>query len=123
MAGIRDCESMNDGTFGHFSDDQCIALLGESGVARVALSRHALPVIDPVHYRLAGDVLVMEGERLGTIAMSARDRHVVCFETEGLSGDGSEHWVVQITGPLGADGEHQTLDLATAMISGRVWSK
>ena len=113
---------MDDGTLRHFSDDECIALLGASGVARVAFSRHALPVIDPVHYRLAGDLLVIAGEARGSIATSAEDRHVVCFETEGLSGDGSARWVVQVTGLLGADGEHQVLDLATAIIAGRVWS-
>lgn len=111
---------MDEGAIRHFSNDECIALLGESGVARVALSRHALPVIDPVHYRLTGDLLVIAGERGGSIATSANERHVVCFEAEGLSVGGSL-WVVQVTGHLGTIGDHQVLHLATAMISGRLW--
>jgi nitroimidazol reductase NimA-like FMN-containing flavoprotein (pyridoxamine 5'-phosphate oxidase superfamily) len=112
---------MDDGATRHFSADECIALLGDSGVARVALSRHALPVIDPVHYRLAGDLLVIAGERGGPIATSADEHHVVCFEAEGPSSGDGARWVVQVTGLLGTVGEHQVLRLTATMISGRVW--
>ena len=113
---------MDDGALRHFSDAECIGLLGQSGVARVALSRHALPVIDPVHYRLAGDLLLISGEHRGPIANSTAERHVVCFETDGLSGDRRARWVVQVVGLLDVDGGHHLLHLPTAMISGRFWS-
>jgi nitroimidazol reductase NimA-like FMN-containing flavoprotein (pyridoxamine 5'-phosphate oxidase superfamily) len=110
-----------DGTESQLSDAECIELLGRTNVARIALSRHALPVIEPVHYRLAGDLLVIAGEHPDSMVTSAAERHVVCFQTDGPFHDGDTRWFVQVTGLLDPEGEHHVLHLDTAMISGRVW--
>lgn len=105
----------------HFSDAECIALLGQSDVARVALSRQALPIIEPVHYHLAGDLLVISAGHPGSAMMSPADGRVVCFEADGPLRDGSTRWVVQVTGVLDPRGDQHVLRLDAAMLSGRVW--
>jgi uncharacterized protein len=109
---------MEDGALQRLTESECVAMLGRVDVARIALSRHALPVIEPVHYRLEGDVLLLTVDHPESIASAARERHVVCLEVDGLHPGGDARWVVQVTGPLRTDGEVQQLDLSTAMIAG-----
>lgn len=113
---------MEDCALRDFTPDECVALLGASDVAHIALSRRSLPVVEPVHYRLAGDLLVIVGDRADAIEHSGTRRHVVCLETDGLSGDGAR-WVVQVTGVLDLDDAVPVIHLDTATITGRQWSR
>lgn len=74
---------------------ECLALLGDSGMGRVAVTMHALPVVLPVCYAVLGDdVIIRTGT--GTKLYAAVNHAVVTFEVDCLEGD--DRWSVCVTG-------------------------
>jgi len=77
------------------SRDECLALLGGSGMGRVAVTMNALPVVLPVCYAvLDEDVIIRTGT--GTKLSAAVNHAVVTFQIDHLDGD--ERWSVCVTG-------------------------
>ena len=80
------------------SEGECLRLLEEGGLGRVAVSVQALPHIFPVNYALDGtDVVFVSGR--GTKLAAATDRTVVAFEIDGIDSLGRTGWSVEVTGP------------------------
>jgi len=75
----------------------CLLLLATIRVGRVALTRHALPVVLPVHFALDGrDILIPTAP--GSLLAASRDGVVVAFETGELDPDTGSGWSVLVTG-------------------------
>lgn len=73
----------------------CLDLLGDSGLGRVAVTMNALPVVLPVCYAvLDEDVIIRTGT--GTKLSAAVNHAVVTFEVDRLEGD--DRWSVSVTG-------------------------
>ena len=73
----------------------CLGLLGDSGLGRVAVTMNALPVVLPVCFAvLDEDVIIRTGT--GTKLSAAVNHAVVTFEVDRLEGD--DRWSVCVTG-------------------------
>jgi len=80
--------------------DECLRLLAESAVGRVALTSKALPVILPVNYAMDGDTVVIL-TRPGSLLATSRERGVVvAFEVDELDRRTCSGWSVLVTGTL-----------------------
>ncbi len=80
--------------------DECLRLLADTTVGRVALTRKALPVILPVNYAMDGDTVVIR-TRPGSLLASSRERGVVvAFEVDELDRETCSGWSVLVTGTL-----------------------
>lgn len=76
---------------------ECRALLGASGIGRLALSVHALPVVLPVNFTLVGDgILIRTGA--GSKFDQACDQAVVGFEIDGYDSMTQTGWSVLVQG-------------------------
>ena len=118
--------------------DECLALLGEGVLGRVALSMGALPTILPVSYRLVDGHVVFRtgvGSKLDAAARGA----VIAFEVDAFDPDERTGWSVVVTGiahdtpsndwaaPILAaavprwapEGATRVLHLSTDIVSGR----
>jgi hypothetical protein len=62
---------------------ECLRILGEQSVGRVAISLHALPAIAPVAYVLLGDELVF-GPQAGSGELVAPEGNVVAFQVDDI---------------------------------------
>lgn len=79
------------------TDSECLDLLQESRVGRVAVSVAALPAIYPVDYRFVdGDIVFLAGTASG--ARAALEGSVVAFEVDQLDPDGGTGWSVLAVG-------------------------
>src|ERR1700722_6119477 len=79
------------------SEDECRYLLGTASVGRVGVSVNALPVIMPVNYRLAGDVIrFWSGPCLKLKA--AQTHTVVAFEVDEFDPEHERGWSVLAVG-------------------------
>jgi nitroimidazol reductase NimA-like FMN-containing flavoprotein (pyridoxamine 5'-phosphate oxidase superfamily) len=78
------------------SRDECVELLSQRTLGRVAVSIAALPVVLPVHYGvLDGDVVFRTVE--GTKLTGAVTNAVVAFEVDDID-DGGVGWSVLVVG-------------------------
>lgn len=77
--------------------DECIALLADSIVGRIAITANALPVVLPVNYVLLHDRIVLRTGR-GTKLDAATRNTVVAFEVDELDFDNDTGWSVLVTG-------------------------
>ena len=117
---------------------ECLALLGQSTLGRVAITVGALPTILPINFRLVGaDIVFRTG--VGTKLDAAARGAVIAFEVDDV--DPMEHtgWSVVVTGvaqdtpsdertgPIDStaiprwapSGESRLLFLPTAIVTGR----
>jgi nitroimidazol reductase NimA-like FMN-containing flavoprotein (pyridoxamine 5'-phosphate oxidase superfamily) len=77
---------------------QCLSLLSEATLGRVAVTIGALPAIFPVNFcMVAGQVVFRSGE--GTKLTAALSGTIVAFEADWASEPDGEVWSVQIVGP------------------------
>jgi nitroimidazol reductase NimA-like FMN-containing flavoprotein (pyridoxamine 5'-phosphate oxidase superfamily) len=76
---------------------ECLDLLARRPVGRVALSRHALPVILPVTYRLV-DEDVYFSTVTGTKSTAVADQTVIAFEVDDIDPDTRTGWSVLVVG-------------------------
>jgi hypothetical protein len=77
---------------------ECLHLLRTVTVGRVAVSHRALPMILPVHFRVADDDSIRIETTPGTTLHRATDHTVVAFEAEGPAGSTEPSWSVILHG-------------------------
>ena len=77
--------------------DQCLRLLDSVEVGRVGVSIDALPVILPVNFAVADDLVIFRTVP-GTKLDAALMRAVVAFEADDHAADGSWGWSVLVRG-------------------------
>jgi nitroimidazol reductase NimA-like FMN-containing flavoprotein (pyridoxamine 5'-phosphate oxidase superfamily) len=80
-------------------EPECLRLLGSVAVGRIALTRHALPVILPVNFALDGQTIVVR-TGVGSILAAARDGVVVAFEADEVDEHLETGWSVLVTGTM-----------------------
>lgn len=79
------------------SDDECLTLLGQERVGRVAVTIGALPAVFPVNYALAGhEIMFFTGE--GTKLRAATSNAVVAFEVDHVDPFHETGWSVLVVG-------------------------
>lgn len=92
------------------SEDECFALLGESGVGRVAFTTAAGPLIHPVNYLVDDATIVLRTSpytRLGEHPYG-----LVAFEVDDLDAEMQRGWSVVIVGRCAAvDDPDEAIDL------------
>jgi len=78
---------------------ECLRLLESRPVGRLAVTRHALPAILPVNYRLVGeDVVFATGT--GSKSLSVDRQQVVAFEVDDFDAATRWGWSVLVVGVL-----------------------
>jgi nitroimidazol reductase NimA-like FMN-containing flavoprotein (pyridoxamine 5'-phosphate oxidase superfamily) len=80
-------------------ESACFRLLATVSVGRVALTRHALPVILPVNFALDGQTIVLR-TGAGSVLAAARDGVVVAFEADEVDSRLEVGWSVLVTGTM-----------------------
>jgi nitroimidazol reductase NimA-like FMN-containing flavoprotein (pyridoxamine 5'-phosphate oxidase superfamily) len=80
-------------------EPECFRLLSTVAVGRVALTRHALPVILPVNFTVDGQTIVLRTGP-GSVLAAARDGVVVAFEADELDPRLEAGWSVLVTGTM-----------------------
>ena len=75
---------------------ECLRLLAEHSVGRVAFTERALPAIRPVNYALVGTHIVLRTQANGLAARL--DGQVVAFEIDDVDPDTESGWSVVATG-------------------------
>ena len=104
---------------------ECLLLLREATVGRIALSHRALPMILPVHYRLDGDDRIAISAVPGSTLHRGTDGTVVAFEAEGPAGAAEPRWSVVVhgmathTAPAVATEPRAGILITIARLSGR----
>ena len=79
------------------SDDECIDLLRQVPVGRIAVTVDALPVIIPINFAVVDGAVVFRtppGTKLAAATASA----VVAFEVDSYEADGRTGWSVMVQG-------------------------
>jgi len=77
---------------------ECLRLLATPGLGRLAYTRGALPVVQPVSFRLRDDdVLIPVG--FGSPLVEAVRGAVVAFQTDSYDGITRTGWTVTVVGP------------------------
>ncbi|MGY2003996.1 pyridoxamine 5'-phosphate oxidase family protein [Blastococcus sp. SYSU DS1024] len=87
-----------DRTLEVLDEDECRRLLGTAVIGRLALTEGALPTIQPVHFVLAGDRIVIP-TRVGSKAAAASRGAVVAFEADEIDPVARVGWNVTAIGP------------------------
>lgn len=80
----------------HFDDATCLALLSRSNYGRVGLSIRALPVVIPVRYTVAGDMIHIHVTDLQVAA--AISGNVAALQADGFDEDSGRRWTVLSVG-------------------------
>ncbi len=78
-------------------DDECIDLLGQVPVGRIAITIDALPVILPVNFAVVDGAVVFRTP-VGTKLAAATTSTVVAFEVDCYEADGLTGWSVMVQG-------------------------
>lgn len=86
-----------EGTLRELPRDECMALLREKSLGRVAYTDHALPAITPINYVLDGDTVVFRTATGTRLADGTRDA-VVAFEVDETDEVTHEGWSVVVVG-------------------------
>ena len=76
---------------------ECLALLSRATLGRVGVSAGALPHVEPVHFRLVGEEVLMRVGRRTRLAIAAID-NVVAFEVDAFDTAGRTGWSIVVTG-------------------------
>lgn len=87
------------GEIEYLTEATCLRLLKTVRVGRVALTRHALPVVLPVSFALDGTSIVLRTTR-DSVLDASRDEVVVAFEAGELDPDSGSGWSVLVTGTM-----------------------
>ena len=81
----------------NLSRSECLRLLATHPVGRVAISRHALPVILPVTYRLLGEEVVFAAGS-GSESLALAHENVIAFEVDEIDLATRSGWSVAAVG-------------------------
>ncbi len=94
---MQTSRAVAEGTLRELPRDECMALLREHSVGRVAYTDHALPAITPVNYAMDGDTVVFRTAAGTRLAEGTRDA-VVAFEVDEFDTVVREGWSVVVVG-------------------------
>src|SRR5689334_21195957 len=82
---------------------ECMRLLSQPAIGRVALSYRTLPVVVPVSFRVLADTIHVRTQ--GSAALAALCDTVVAFEVDDIDPEDHTGWNVVVTGrATGGDG-------------------
>ena len=96
------------GRLGLLDELECIRLLGEAKLGRIALSVGALPAIYPIRFALLGrDPVFRTHPQAGLV--EATSGNVVCLQADDADPDGDDGWSVMVTGPAEVLSEPEVL--------------
>jgi uncharacterized protein len=98
---------MARGRLSILSTDECLSLLGEARMGRVAVSVAAMPEIFPVNFCLMDDDIVFR-TGAGTKLYAAIKGAVVAFEVDEFDYDTLSGWSVMVTGPCAEERDPTT---------------
>ena len=90
----------HDRTLEVLDEEECLRLLGTAVIGRLAFTEEALPTIQPVHFTLSGDRVVIP-TRTGSKVAAASRGAVVAFEVDDFDAAGRVGWNVTVIGPSG----------------------
>jgi nitroimidazol reductase NimA-like FMN-containing flavoprotein (pyridoxamine 5'-phosphate oxidase superfamily) len=76
---------------------ECLALLSRATLGRIGVSAGALPHVEPVHFRLVGDEVLMRVGRRSRLDIAATD-NVVAFEVDAFDAVSRTGWSIVVTG-------------------------
>jgi nitroimidazol reductase NimA-like FMN-containing flavoprotein (pyridoxamine 5'-phosphate oxidase superfamily) len=93
------------------SKEDCLTLLRQAAIGRVAVSVGAIPEIFPVNFCLIDDAIVFRAAR-GTKLLTASRETVVAFEVDDFDVDNRQGWSVLVVGP--SDEVTEPEEIATA---------
>ncbi|MGD0944923.1 MAG: pyridoxamine 5'-phosphate oxidase family protein [Acidimicrobiales bacterium] len=97
LADSRYVECDERAVFEELDPEDCLELLREEPVGRVALTAHALPVVLPVNFAvLDGDIVWRSAQ--GTKLNEASADLVVAFEADHYEPDRRQGWSVMVQG-------------------------
>ncbi|MGV9452477.1 pyridoxamine 5'-phosphate oxidase family protein [Streptomyces sp. NPDC003635] len=88
----------NDG-FRELHRRECLRLLAKVPVGRIVHTRHALPAVLPVNFRLLDDGAVLLRTAADSELAKAIDGAVVAFEADEVDVATRSGWSVVVTGP------------------------
>lgn len=77
--------------------EECLHLLAQATLGRVAITSGALPRVLPVAFQLDGHRILLRTRRGGTLDVALRGS-VVAFEADHLDADAHAGWSVSVTG-------------------------
>jgi hypothetical protein len=77
---------------------ECRRLLASAVLGRLAYTEGALPAIQPVHFAVAGDQVIIP-TRVGSKVAAASRGAVVAFEVDDYDASGRTGWNVTVIGP------------------------
>jgi hypothetical protein len=97
--------------------ERCRLLLGHGGIGRLVYTRHALPAVEAVRYRVAGNQLELTAAP-GTDWAGRVAGAVVAFETDRSDGELGIRWSVVVTGQPTRTATGAALDLDRCVVSG-----
>ncbi|MFJ5778886.1 pyridoxamine 5'-phosphate oxidase family protein [Streptomyces sp. NPDC093094] len=87
----------NDG-FRELDRQECLSLMAGVPVGRIVFTRHALPAVLPVNFRLDHDGAVLVRTSVSSEVLGAAVGAVVAFEADDVDADTHSGWSVVITG-------------------------
>ncbi len=76
---------------------ECLDLLRRASLGRIGVSSGALPHVEPVHFRLVGDDVVLRVGQRTRLDIAATD-NVVAFEVDSFDSRSRTGWSVMVTG-------------------------
>jgi hypothetical protein len=79
-------------------EEECRLLLGTGVIGRIGFTLGALPAIQPVHFALLGNHVVIP-TRPGSKAAAAAHGAVVAFEVDSFDAGARTGWSVTVVGP------------------------
>ncbi|MEU8717435.1 pyridoxamine 5'-phosphate oxidase family protein [Streptomyces sp. NPDC048663] len=88
----------NDG-YRELDPRECLSLLATVPVGRVVYTRHALPAVLPLNFRLDADGAVLLRVSATSDLAGAVDGTVVAFEGDMVDAEEQSGWSVVVTGP------------------------
>jgi nitroimidazol reductase NimA-like FMN-containing flavoprotein (pyridoxamine 5'-phosphate oxidase superfamily) len=87
-----------DDAFHELDRQECMRLLTKVAVGRVVYTRHALPAVLPVNFRLDTDSSVVLRTSTDSDLVRAIDGVVVAFEADEFDAETRSGWSVVVTG-------------------------
>lgn len=100
--------------------EECLRLLGTTGIGRLAYTQSALPAVRPVTFTLDGDDVLIPA-RAGSPLVCAVRGAVVAFQSDAYDPAARTGWTVTVVGPGRVrDGRagHCFLAVALGMVRG-----
>jgi nitroimidazol reductase NimA-like FMN-containing flavoprotein (pyridoxamine 5'-phosphate oxidase superfamily) len=88
---------------------ECLDLLRRASLGRIGVSSGALPHVEPVHFRLVGDEVVLRVGQQTRLDVAATD-NVVAFEVDSFDPRSRTGWCVVVTGVARRLDDPKTLD-------------